>query len=266
MGRARVTDSRSAGIPAQNAALPQLRPPRCRGAGRPAGAGPLASSATRSGATGGRFARARIGCGRSRTACAAPSSWWPCSARMRCGGRSIRHSPDDLDSVCLDELTFARFACKMPIVPVMAVPCEPPFVIFRLDYVDLHQWLHSDDKYRAGLHRLLEAIEAGLRGEVRYRTLGRPAPPVGLRRFPATRSAGTSAAGSGCSRRSSLAREHRTAAGAADHRRPRHRQVGDRGRAGPPQPRRPGAGLPLLPGHDAARRSAPAGSSAAWRP
>ena len=28
----------------------------------------------------------------------------------------------------------------MPIVPVMAIPCEPPFVIFRLDYVELIQW------------------------------------------------------------------------------------------------------------------------------
>jgi len=79
-------------------------------------------------------------------------------------------SPDDLDSVCLDELSFARFACKTPIVPVMAVPCEPPFAVFRLDYVDMQQWLHSDDNYRAGLNRLREAIEAGLRGEVRYRT------------------------------------------------------------------------------------------------
>src|SRR5262249_25071972 len=46
--------------------------------------------------------------------------------------RRGRGSHDDLDGVCLDELSFARFACKTPIVPVMAVPCEPPFVVFRL--------------------------------------------------------------------------------------------------------------------------------------
>src|SRR5262245_48224273 len=48
---------------------------------------------------------------------------------------------DGLDSVCLDELSFARFASPpIPIVPVMAVPCEPPFSIFRLDYVEMVQW------------------------------------------------------------------------------------------------------------------------------
>ena len=77
--------------------------------------------------------------------------------------------PDDRDGVCLDELSFARFACKVPIVPVMAVPCEPPFVIFRLDYVDLCAWRDSDERYQAGLRRLLAAIENGLRGVVCYR-------------------------------------------------------------------------------------------------
>ena len=47
-----------------------------------------------------------------------------------------------------------------PIVPVKAVePCDPPFVIFRLDYVDLCAWSDSDDRYQAGLRRLLEAID-----------------------------------------------------------------------------------------------------------
>src|SRR5262249_44111053 len=78
-------------------------------------------------------------------------------------------NPDDLDSVCLDELSFARFGCKRPIVPVMAVPCEPPFVVFRLDYVEMTAWRDFGEAYRAGLRRLLEAVEAGLRGEVRYR-------------------------------------------------------------------------------------------------
>jgi WD40 repeat protein len=88
-------------------------------------------------------------------------------AVRRAGGP---HSPDDLDSVCLDEISFARFRRPpKPIVPVLAAPCEPPFSIFRLDYVDLCAWRDSEDKYRAGLQRLLEAVEAALRGETRYR-------------------------------------------------------------------------------------------------
>ncbi len=87
---------------------------------------------------------------------------------MRVAGAA--NNPNSLDSVCLDELSFARFACKIPIVPVMAERCEPPFVIFRLDYVDLCSWRDSDECYRAGLRRLVEAIGAGLQGEVRYRT------------------------------------------------------------------------------------------------
>jgi len=80
-------------------------------------------------------------------------------------------SPDNLDSVCLDEISFARFARPpIPIVPAMAVPCDPPFCIFRLDYVDLTQWSQSEDQYRAGFHNLLEEIEAARRNETRYRS------------------------------------------------------------------------------------------------
>ena len=76
---------------------------------------------------------------------------------------SDRASPDSLDSVCLDELSYARFGCQIPIVPVMAVPCEPPFVIYRLDYTDLCGWEASGDKYAQGLARILQAIESALR-------------------------------------------------------------------------------------------------------
>jgi len=69
-------------------------------------------------------------------------------------------SPDAADSVCLDELSFARFACKTPIVPVMAIPCKPPFVVFRLDYVELLQWRDFGEAYQNGFRRLREAIEA----------------------------------------------------------------------------------------------------------
>jgi WD40 repeat protein len=80
-------------------------------------------------------------------------------------------NPDDLDSVCLDEISFARFARPpKPVVPVMAVPCEPPFCIYRLDYIDLTAWKDAEDQYRAGLARVVDAVEAALRGEVRYRS------------------------------------------------------------------------------------------------
>ncbi len=81
-----------------------------------------------------------------------------------------RDNPTAVDSVCLDEISFARFATPpTPIVPAMAVSCEPPFSIFRLDYVDLCSWRESDDAYKAGLSRLIEGIESAGRGEVRYR-------------------------------------------------------------------------------------------------
>ena len=74
------------------------------------------------------------------------------------------------ESVCRDELAFARFACKLPIVPALAEPCEPPFVIFRLDYIDLTAWRDSADQYKLGFKRLLDAIQAHFRGEPpRYR-------------------------------------------------------------------------------------------------
>jgi WD40 repeat protein len=83
----------------------------------------------------------------------------------------VRDNPDDLDSVCLDELSFARFSRPpKPVVPVMAVPCEPPFCIYRLDYIDLTAWKDAEDQYRAGLTRVVDAVEAALRGEVRYRS------------------------------------------------------------------------------------------------
>lgn len=74
-------------------------------------------------------------------------------------------NPDGLDSVCLDEISFARFACKIPIVPIMGVTCEPPLPIFTLDYVDLVAWEQSEDQYQAGLKRLQEGIEGALRME-----------------------------------------------------------------------------------------------------
>lgn len=76
------------------------------------------------------------------------------------------NNPDCLDSVCLDELTFARFATPpTPIVPIMAVPCEPPFPVFRLDYLSMTQWMQSEDHYRLGFERLVAGIEAAASGK-----------------------------------------------------------------------------------------------------
>jgi len=87
---------------------------------------------------------------------------------------AVRTSSDisgsDNDSVCLDEISFARFSRPTtPIVPVMAIPCEPPFCIFRLDYVDMCKWEESEEEYQNGLRRLLEAVEDTLNGNVHYR-------------------------------------------------------------------------------------------------
>lgn len=86
----------------------------------------------------------------------------PHSVRSRGDGRGTD------DSVCLDEISFARFGVQKPIVPVMAIPCTPPFEIFRLDYVDFTQW-KTPGAYESAFARLLEGIAAALRGEIRYR-------------------------------------------------------------------------------------------------
>src|SRR5262249_43127495 len=70
-----------------------------------------------------------------------------------------------------------------PVVPVMAIPCEPPFCIYRLDYIDLCGWQEGEDRYRLGLGRLLEAIDAALRGEVHYRSWDHQLRPWGFSAF-----------------------------------------------------------------------------------
>lgn len=81
---------------------------------------------------------------------------------------AVRRSagPDNSDSVCLDELTFARFATPpTPVVPVMAVPCEPPFQVFRLDYVNMTKWMQSEAEYRLCFDRLVAGIDAAVGGK-----------------------------------------------------------------------------------------------------
>ena len=93
-------------------------------------------------------------------------------------------APDAVDGVCLDEISFARFARPpIPIVPVMAVECEPPFCICRLDYTDMTRWSESGDEYWLGFQRLLGGIEAALRGETIYRRWHRRLQPLEFELF-----------------------------------------------------------------------------------
>jgi hypothetical protein len=75
-------------------------------------------------------------------------------------------------SVCLDEIAYARFKCKIPIVPVKVRPCEAPLLIYRLQHIDFQRWNESEAVYQAGLDRIYEAIEDVRRGETRKRTWG----------------------------------------------------------------------------------------------
>lgn len=74
------------------------------------------------------------------------------------------------DSVCLDEISLARFGpSPTPIIPVMAAPCEPPLCVHRLDYVDMTGWTDGDESYRLGIGRLLDSIELAVMGRTKYR-------------------------------------------------------------------------------------------------
>ena len=75
----------------------------------------------------------------------------------------------DSDSVCLDEIAFARYSVpRIPIVPAMAKDCEPPLSVFRLHFVDLRRW-QEDDAYAKALAELLEGLEAAILGTERFR-------------------------------------------------------------------------------------------------
>ena len=54
-----------------------------------------------------------------------------------------------VDSVCLDEIAYARFKCKIPIVPVKVRPCEAPFLIYRLQHIDFRRWNESEPVFYA---------------------------------------------------------------------------------------------------------------------
>jgi hypothetical protein len=67
------------------------------------------------------------------------------------------------DGVCLDEISFARYN-QRPIIPVMVVQCRPPLGIYRLDWVDFHDW-HQPAGYARAFARLLAALAHGDRVE-----------------------------------------------------------------------------------------------------
>ncbi|HEV7914161.1 MAG TPA: TIR domain-containing protein [Albitalea sp.] len=73
------------------------------------------------------------------------------------------------DSVCLDELSAARWDAQIPIVPAMVQRCEVPFTIARLHHADLTNWRDSA-AFEPALDRLAQDIDAALRGETRLRS------------------------------------------------------------------------------------------------
>jgi len=68
-----------------------------------------------------------------------------------------------VDSVCLDEIAYARFKCKIPIVPVKVRPCEVPFLIYRFQHIDFRDWAESEAAYKTGLDQICAAIAEALR-------------------------------------------------------------------------------------------------------
>jgi hypothetical protein len=76
-------------------------------------------------------------------------------------------NPTATDSVCLDEIAYARGSRKIPIVPVQVVSCEAPFLIYRLHQIDFRHWAESEAVYQAGLSQICSGIEAALREKCR---------------------------------------------------------------------------------------------------
>ena len=60
----------------------------------------------------------------------------------------------DRDSICLDEIEYARKEGK-PVIPVMALPCRLPLTLTRASHIDFTGWALSDPLYRARIGELL---------------------------------------------------------------------------------------------------------------
>jgi hypothetical protein len=80
-------------------------------------------------------------------------------------GRGGQGSNGD-ESVCLDELAFARFSPPpTPIIPLLLIPCEPPFVIFRLNYLDFLRAGADEASCRAAFDALVRTVRAVKAGD-----------------------------------------------------------------------------------------------------
>ena len=86
--------------------------------------------------------------------------------------RAARQPGKADESVCLDELAFARFSPPpTPIVPILLLPCEPPFVIYRTQYLDFLEADHQQERYDKALTALVRTIDAVKNGApLSYRT------------------------------------------------------------------------------------------------
>ncbi|MBK6852852.1 MAG: toll/interleukin-1 receptor domain-containing protein [Burkholderiales bacterium] len=82
--------------------------------------------------------------------------------------RSLADGQAGDDSVCLDEIAYARFQARKPIVPVLVAPCAAPFEIYRLQQVDFRRW-DDEAAYAASFASLLDSIGAALDGKPLYR-------------------------------------------------------------------------------------------------
>jgi hypothetical protein len=70
------------------------------------------------------------------------------------------------ESVCLDELAVARFqAPSTPVVPLMLIACEPPFVIYRLQWINFVGTDTDEARYKSALRQLLKTIEMVTQGK-----------------------------------------------------------------------------------------------------
>lgn len=83
-----------------------------------------------------------------------------------------RDDSESGDSVCLDELAFARFKQPpTPIIPVMAVKgASIPLTVFRLHYLDFVDSLSSESVFQNKFDELLAAIDSVLSGRTQYRS------------------------------------------------------------------------------------------------
>ena len=79
-------------------------------------------------------------------------------------------SADD-DSVCLDEIAWARYEPPTtPIVPVLAVKgAHIPLTVYRLHYLDLVDTLNSDEIFQQKVDELEATLCDVLAGSIKYR-------------------------------------------------------------------------------------------------